>query len=94
MNIQSNKGIIKISRKLLDEYVEKFDEANPLFADFVPVKVDYDFLTDALSICGYSKQFRPLFEGEAIPVYEARISTVTNMVSTTATRFVEVPVYR
>ena len=90
MNIKSNKGIVKISRQLLDDYIEKFDDENPLFRDFVPAKIDYDYLTDTMSIYGYSKHFRPIFEGEIIPAYEALVSTRTSTINKTVARFHEI----
>jgi len=90
MDLRSHKGIVEISRKLLDEYLEKFDEVNPLFKDFVPAKIDYDYLTDTMKIYGYCKQFRPIFDGEVIPTYEAYVTTRSNMVHTTSAKFHEV----
>lgn len=90
MDLRNRKGIIEISRKLLDEYLEKFDEANPLFKDFVPAKIDYDYLTDTMKIYGYSKQFRSIFDGEVIPTYEAWISTKSDVIHTTSAKFHEV----
>lgn len=90
MDIRSHRGIVEISRKMLDQYIEQFDEENPLFKDFVPAKIDYDYLTDIMSIYGYCKQFRPIFEGETIPTYQAFVSTKTAVVSKSVTKFHEI----
>lgn len=90
MDLRKHKGIIEVSRKILDEYLEKFDEVNPLFKDFVPAKIDYDYLTDTMKIYGYCKQFRPIFDGEVIPTYEAYVTTRSNIVHTTSAKFHEI----
>lgn len=89
-NISHNKGNIVIHRELLNDYIKSFDDENPLFRDFVPVKIDYDFLSDKLKICGYSKHFRAIFEGEVIPDYEVIISRSVKTENIVKARFMEI----
>lgn len=90
MNISDRKGVVEVSRKLLDEYTVSFDEQNPLFKDFVPMKIDYDYLTDTLKFYGCSKHFRVLFPGEMLPTYQVNVTTVEQSIIQTSVKYREI----
>lgn len=90
MNLKANRGIVVISRDILEDYISHFDEENPLFRDFIPAKIDYDYMTDTMKIHGYSKHFRVVYEGETTPIYDVTVSSNTKVVSLTTTKFREI----
>jgi hypothetical protein len=75
MNIYNRKGAIKIARELMLKYVnEQYEEGNPLFRDFVPVDIKYDFIMDTMIYSGYSPHFKQIPEHEVPPEYEIRVT--------------------
>lgn len=77
MDISHNIGTLIISREMLKHYTRQYDMKNPLFRDFVPVDVKYDFTTDEMQITGYSPKFEPISDGEIAPKYEANVTQTT-----------------
>lgn len=86
-DISQRKGVIIVMRDMLLQYTHEYDSDNPLFRDFVPVAVKYDFIRDELHISGFSPTFRVVSENETMPKYEAIVTNVTKPIMT----FREVP---
>lgn len=90
-NISFRRGNVVVSREMLWDYVSNYDNENPIFKDFVPVDVKYDFMTNTLKISGYSPFFRPLFEGEEMPDYEVTITRRVKQENVVTVRYNEIP---
>lgn len=89
-DISFRKGNIVINREMLWDYVSNYDNGNPIFKDFVPVDVKYDFMSNVLKISGYSPFFRPLFEGEEMPDYEVTVSRRVKQENVISVRYEEI----
>lgn len=88
-NISSRKGNIVINRELLQQYVTRYDFNNPIFKEFVPVDVKYDYMSDTIRIVGYSPHFRPLYD-ETIPDYNVVVNRRVVQEDLFETTFVEI----
>lgn len=91
-DISRRKGTIVINRELLLQYAREYDDTNPIFKDFVPVDVKYEFMSNEVSIIGYSPRFRVVTDGEIIPKYEVRIHRNIRVENVIETSFHEVGV--
>jgi hypothetical protein len=65
----------RVGRFKLDrQYLERLEELLPLMGNFVPVKAEYDYATQAIEITAYSPLFEVWPHDCAVPDYELTIN--------------------
>lgn len=77
--LKKRKGILKLDEDIINE--ELSDNGvilMRLFAEFIPVDLNYNHLTRKLTYHGYSHMFREIEEGQRIPEYICKVTRTKN----------------
>ena len=51
-----------------------------IWLQFIPILVRHDFMKNSIIYLGYSPRFKPVKEGDQIPVYGLKVTETTNKI--------------
>ena len=81
-SIVSKNAVVAERRLGRFNYTNEFVMTTPqavfksLFGRVIPVKVEYDYATQAFTMTAFSEEFEPVEQGEAIPYYQVTVKVV------------------